>query len=80
MVFAAVVLLTGSVFPVMLWHFANNAIGLVPAHMGWVTEETVIPWWGYALGLVGLLVALGMIWRVRTPYPDLKKKRPEGFE
>ena len=79
-VFAAVVLLTGSVFPVMLWHFANNAIGLVPAHMGWVTEETVIPWWGYALGLVGLLVALGMIWRVRTPYPDLKKKRPEGFE
>ena len=79
-VFAAVVLLTGSAFPVMLWHFANNAIGLVPVHMGWVTEETVIPWWGYALGLVGLLVALGMIWRVRTPYPDLKKKRPEAFE
>ena len=78
-VFAAVVLLTGSIFPVMLWHFANNAIGLVPAHMGWVTEETVIPWWGYALALVGLLVALGMIWSVRTPYPDMKKKRPEGF-
>ncbi len=79
-VFAAVVLLTGSIFPVMLWHCANNAIGLVPAHMGWVTEETVIPWWGFALGLVGLLVALGMIWSVRTPYPDLKKKRPEAFE
>ncbi len=79
-VFAAVVLLTGSIFPVMLWHFANNAIGLVPAHMGWVTEETVLPWWGLVLGLVGLLVALGMIWRVRTPYPDLKKKRPKAFE
>ena len=55
MIFAAVVLLTGSIFPVMLWHFANNAIGLVPAHMGWVTEDTVVPWWGYALGLLGLL-------------------------
>lgn len=78
-VFAAVVLLTGSIFPVMLWHFLNNAIGIVPAHMGWVTEDTVAPWWVFVLGLVGLVVALGMIWGVRTPYPDMKKKRPEGF-
>ena len=78
-VFAAVVLLTGSIFPVMLWHFLNNAIGIVPANMGWVTEDTVVPWWIFVLGLVGLLVALGMIWGVRTPYPDMKKKRPEGF-
>jgi len=78
-VFAAVVLLTGSIFPVMLWHFLNNAIGIVPAHMGWVTEDTVVPWWVFVLGLVGLVVALGMIWGVRTPYPDMKKKRPEGF-
>jgi len=79
MIFAAVVLLTGSIFPVMLWHFANNAIGLVPAHMGWVTEDTVVPWWGYALGLLGLLISFGIIWIVRTPYPDLKKKRPDAF-
>ncbi len=79
MIFAAVVLLTGSIFPVMLWHFANNAIGLVPAHMGWVTEDTVLPWWGYALGLLGLLISFGIIWMVRTPYPDLKKKRPDAF-
>jgi sodium transport system permease protein len=79
MIFAAVVLLTGSIFPVMLWHFANNAIGLVPAHMGWVTEDTVVPWWGYALGLLGLLISFGIIWMVRTPYPDLKKKRPDAF-
>ena len=78
-VFAAVVLLTGSIFPVMLWHFLNNAIGIVPAHMGWVTEDTVVPWWVFVLGLVGLVVALGIIWDVRTPYPDMKKKRPEGF-
>ena len=77
--FAAVVLLTGSIFPVMLWHFANNAIAVVPAHMGWIAEDPSIPWWGYALGLVGLLVALWIIWSVRTPYPDLKEKRPEAF-
>ena len=78
-IFAAVVLLTGSIFPVVLWHFANNAIGLVPAHMGWVTEDTQIPWWGYLLGLLSLLIAFTIIWSVRTPYPDLKRKRPEAF-
>ena len=78
-IFAAVVLLTGSIFPAMLWHFANNAVVLVPAHMGWIAEDPQIPWWGYALGFVGLLVAFWIIWSVRTPYPDLKKKRPEAF-
>ena len=78
-VFAALVLLTGSIFPGMLWHAANNAIGLVPAHMGWVTEDTVVPWWGYAVAVVGLAVSFLIIWRVRTPYPDLKRKRPQRF-
>ena len=78
-IFAAVVLLTGSVFPAMLWHFAHNAIGLVPAHLGWVTEDTVVPWWAYALGVLGMVVSLAIIWSVRTPYPDLKKRRPEEF-
>ncbi|MGY8799664.1 MAG: ABC transporter permease subunit [Longimicrobiales bacterium] len=78
-IFAAVVLLTGSVFPAMLWHFANNFIGLLPQHMGWVSEETVLPWWAYATAVVGLAVAMWIIWRVRTPYPDLKKKRPEEY-
>jgi sodium transport system permease protein len=77
--FAAVVLLTGSIFPAMLWHFANNFIALVPAQLGWVTEETPVPWWAYVLGVVGLALAFAIIWSVRTPYPDLKRKRPEGF-
>lgn len=77
--FAAVVLLTGSIFPAMLWHFGNNLIALLPAHLGWVTEETPVPWWAYALGVAGLLVSFAIIWSVRTPYPDLKKKRPERF-
>lgn len=79
MIFTAVVLLTGSIFPAMLWHFANNFIGLVPQHMGWVTEETLLPWWAYALAVVGLAVAMWIIWSVRTPYPDLRKKRPPEY-
>ena len=78
-IFAAVVLLTGSIFPVMLWHFGNNAIALVPQRMGWVTEETVFPEWVFAIAFVALLVVLWIIWKVSTPYPDLKKKRPDAF-
>jgi hypothetical protein len=37
--------------------------------MGWVTEETVVPWWAYALGLVGLLVALGCTADVQSVSP-----------
>jgi membrane protease YdiL (CAAX protease family) len=78
-IFAAVVLLTGSIFPAMLWHFGNNALGLVPQRMGWVTEETVLPQWAFAIAFVALLVVFWVIWKVSTPYPDLKKKRPDAF-
>jgi sodium transport system permease protein len=77
--FAAVVLMTGSIFPAMLWHFGNNFIALVPPQLGWVSEDTPVPWWAFVLGVAGLLVAFAIVWRVRTPYPDLKKKKPEGF-
>ncbi|NCG32524.1 MAG: CPBP family intramembrane metalloprotease, partial [Proteobacteria bacterium] len=77
--FAGATLLTGSIFPDMLWHFGNNFIGIVPVQLGWITEETVIPMWTYGVGLVGLAVVFAILWRVRTPYPDLKKKKPEEF-
>jgi len=77
--FAAVVLLTGSIFPAMLWHFGNNFIVLVPSYLGWITEDTPLPLWSFVLGVVGLIVAFAIIWSVRRPYPDLKKKRPEEF-
>jgi hypothetical protein len=31
------------------------------------------------LGVLGMVVSLAIIWSVRTPYPDLKKRRPEEF-
>lgn len=75
-VFAAVVLLTGSIYPAMLWHALNNALVLVPAYLGWTFVEE-IPGWAYGVGAIGLAVAFAILWRVRTPYPGLRSVRPE---
>jgi hypothetical protein len=57
-VLAAVVLRTGSLYPAVLWHFLNNAVALVPAHMGWVDASTEVPVWLFAAALPTLGVAL----------------------
>jgi sodium transport system permease protein len=78
-VLAGVVLITGSIFPAMLWHGLNNALALVPAYYGWVGADSELPLWAYPLGVVGLLVCFAILWNVRTPYPDLKVRRsPES--
>jgi sodium transport system permease protein len=59
---AATVLMTGSIYPAMLWHFLNNAIGLAPAQLGWVDETTEIPLWGFAAALAALV---GALWAMR---------------
>ncbi|MFO7893032.1 MAG: ABC transporter permease subunit [Longimicrobiales bacterium] len=71
-ILAAVTLLTGSIFPAMLWHALNNAVALVPDYLGWWPDVVVIPWWGYAAGVIGLAVAFGIIWTNRTVYPGLR--------
>jgi sodium transport system permease protein len=78
--FAAVVLLTGSIFPVMIWHIVNNAIAVVPAYLGWVSEDQSVPTWAFGLSAVALAIAFWILWRVRTPYPDLRKPPPPGME
>jgi len=66
-VLAAVTLLTGSIFPAMLWHALNNAAALVPAHMGWLPEGLAVDPWMHAAGGVGLALAFGVLWWQRTP-------------
>lgn len=68
-----VTLLTGSIFPAMLWHALNNSVSLVPAHFGWWAADATLPVWAYPVGVLGLAVSLGVIWANRTPYPDLKE-------
>ncbi len=69
---AGVTLLTGSIFPAMLWHALNNAVAMVPAHLGWLDGVEEIPTWLYPVAVLGLVIAFAIIWRNRTPYPGLK--------
>ena len=72
---AAVVLLTGSTYPAMLWHALNNACALIPAELGWVAADFELPPWIYPLGVAGLAASFAVLWAVRRPYPGLRPDR-----
>lgn len=73
MLLAAVTLLTGSVVPAVVWHAINNALALVAAHSGAPIDEAspVL----YAMAAATLAIAAFILWRVRTPYPNLRWRR-----
>jgi sodium transport system permease protein len=78
MLFAVVTLLTGSIYPAMLWHALSNALGLL-------AYKLQIPETG--LGPVAYLAAGGMLaaafwifWRNRTPYPGLRQSNPPTID
>lgn len=72
-----VTLVTGSIFPAMLWHALNNAIPLVATYQGWWDAETAFPGWIYGAAAAGLIAALALIWTNRTPYPGLRRDREQ---
>jgi sodium transport system permease protein len=68
-VLTAVTLMTGSIFPAMVWHALNNALAVFLA-----TREVQVDalGWEWMAGGCFLLVAAFAILRVfRTPYPDV---------
>jgi sodium transport system permease protein len=69
---AGVTLLTGSIFPAMVWHTINNASALVPARLGWVQPDLAVQTWMYWVAAAGLALAFWILWRQRTPYPGLR--------
>jgi sodium transport system permease protein len=71
---AALTLATGSVFPAMLWHALNNALALFAAEQG--LDLTDLDPWTYGVATLVVALAATLIWRARTPYPGLRKKRP----
>ena len=77
-VIAASVLLTGSIFPAMLWHALNNAIGLVPLYFGWFGDG--LPAWSFFAGVAGLALAFAILWRNRSVYPGLRGSGRESGE
>lgn len=73
-VLAAVVLLTGSLYPAIVWHALNNAVALVAGYYGWWEGEPPADW-VFAVAAGGLTVALWILWRTRRPYPGVGKAR-----
>ena len=71
--FAAATLLTGSIFPSMLWHAGNNAASVL-AELNGVPLSDLSPEC-YGIGLALLAVAFWILWRNRTPYPGLLQRR-----
>ena len=70
LILTAVTLLTGSIYPAMVWHGLNNGFGLLASSPAAPIESLGAP---VFLGAV-LVLALSfwIIYRNRTPYPDLR--------
>jgi sodium transport system permease protein len=65
-VLAASVVLTGSIYPAMLWHAINNTVALVPARLGWIDADTTVPGWAYVAAAVALILSFWILWRFRA--------------
>ncbi|HPS77310.1 MAG TPA: ABC transporter permease subunit [Thermoanaerobaculaceae bacterium] len=69
-VLAAVTMLTGSIFPAMLWHAINNLLGLGAAKLNVSLAD--LPWTYYATSALVLALCFYILWRTRRPYPGLR--------
>lgn len=73
MLLASLTLLTGSVLPAMVWHALNNALALWAARLGAPLDEASATL--YALAAAALAVSAFILWRARSPYPELRWRR-----
>jgi membrane protease YdiL (CAAX protease family) len=64
MVLTAIALMTGSVFPGMLLHAGNNALGVLIGN--WISVEA-LQWGHYAAAAAIFFLSLWIIYRNRTP-------------
>ncbi|MFZ5786384.1 MAG: ABC transporter permease subunit [Acidobacteriota bacterium] len=73
---AAVTLLTGSIFPAMVWHALNNLLGLLAGHYRWPLDELDLDF--YAAAALVLAASFWVLWRTRRPYPGLRGTADRG--
>ncbi|MCP4663795.1 MAG: CPBP family intramembrane metalloprotease [bacterium] len=69
----ALTLLTGSIFPAMLWHALYNAAAILAERKGIPLAE--LDAWTYGVATGVLVLVFWLLWRIRTPYPDLRRGR-----
>lgn len=65
-----IVLLTGSIFPSMFAHAASNALSFWAARQGW--PLVTLDWWWYLATATAFALSFYLLYRIRTPYPDLR--------
>jgi sodium transport system permease protein len=73
---ASVTLLTGSIFPAMVWHALNNGISILLGEFG--LPLGLAGWSVHVAGAAILAAAFWIIYRNRTPYPGLRPWRGNG--
>jgi sodium transport system permease protein len=76
---ACVTLLTGSIFPAMVWHALNNASALVPARLGLHLDQSM-GLAGYTAAVAGLVLSFWILWSQRTPDPGVRGTEPARHE
>ena len=69
----AATLLTGSIFPAMVWHGLNNAAAITAGRVDIPIGE--LPPVAYIVSAVILALCFWILYRDRTPYPDLRPLR-----
>jgi membrane protease YdiL (CAAX protease family) len=72
-ILTAVALLTGSIFPGMLLHIGNNSFSYLASIKNYPIAQ--LPWWGYLAALIVFVFSFWVIYRNRTPYPNLRAKK-----
>jgi sodium transport system permease protein len=72
-VLTAVTLLSGSIFPAIAWHTLNNALAVFLASRD--VDVMAVGWDWIAGGVAFLIFAFLILWRYRTPYPDVGRPR-----
>ncbi len=73
-----VTMLTGSVFPAMLWHAINNSLALLAGVAG-LNLMDLDPW-VYGAATVLSALSFWILWRNRTPLPGLRQPPPDQSE
>ncbi len=71
LVLAGVTLLTGSIFPAMLWHALHNALPVLAHRMGY--SDIQFGQWHFALAAVVTGLTFWVLWLNRMPYPGLRR-------
>jgi sodium transport system permease protein len=76
-ILTAIVLLTGSIFPSMALHFGNNAFSYLMTKWGSPIDK--MDWWAYLLATAVCAFCFYIIYRNRTPCPELRTVRKTGI-